>query len=757
MGNSRHGTRVSVWVAAVVLGSGSAVAAAEVQVDRGRVTLEISSIEAPIEIDGVMDEPAWQDALMVEIPYEIFPGENIEAPAATECRLTYDQKSFYMGCHAFDPEPNKIRAHIVDRDKAWRDDFVGIVIDTFNDERRAFEFFVNPLGVQMDLIRNDLADERNREDPTWDQIWSSAGRLTADGYVVEMAIPFTSLRFQHRPGGQTWGFALFRTYPRSLRHQFSSHPWDRNLNCSLCQADKLVGFAGVKPGRDLELNPTLTGSRVDEREELGDPELVEGDAEADAGLTARWGITPNMSILGALNPDFSQVESDAARLEVNTQFALFFEERRPFFLEGQDLFETFFRTVHTRVVADPAWGLKLTGKEQRNAVGAFVAEDEVTNILIPGSETSELTDIDEQTLTGVARYRRDVGETSALGLILTAREGDEYRSYLGGIDGLFRFTGRDSIRVQALTSSTEYPQEVIDEFGEEFMLRPGKMEDPAYFLEYEHDSRNWNGSIGYKNVGTDFRADMGFMPQVDFIEYRARLEHSWWAEEGDWFSWWELGGGVVESQNQRGDLLLRQGRLWFNLSGPLQSFVRVVPTFGQRGFEGEVYDENLVAMFFSVQPSGSFSGGLLTWIGRTIDFANAQPADQVLVEPFVDLNLGRHLQLSLSHSYQQLDVEGGRLFTANLSELRGVYQFNIRTFFRAIVQHLDVQRDPLLYEDEEDPESRDLFGQLLFSYKVNPRTVFLLGYSEGLEGNDTTDLTTMSRALFMKIGYAWVK
>ncbi len=219
----------------------------------------------------------------------------------------------------------------------------------------------------MDLIRNDLAGNRNQEDPTWDAIWTSAGELTDDGYVVEMAIPFTSLRFQHRPGEQTWGFSLFRAYPRSTRHEIYNNPYDRNLSCSLCQTEKLVGFSGVKPGRDLELTPTLTGLRVDEREEFDDPELVEGDAEAQVGITARWGITPNMSLLGTLNPDFSQVESDAARLQVNNQFALFFSEKRPFFLEGADLFQTFFRTVHTRVVADPSWGLKVTGKEKRNA------------------------------------------------------------------------------------------------------------------------------------------------------------------------------------------------------------------------------------------------------------------------------------------------------------------------------------------------------------------------------------------------------
>lgn len=746
-----------IWVAALAILVPAVVSAQESTDSVERAIHRLPATEDAIEIDGVMDEPAWSEALIREIPFEVHPGENIEAPVETRCHLTYDQRNLYVGCHAFDPKPQKIRAHITDRDSAWRDDFLGIYLDTFNDERRAFEFFVNPLGVQMDLIRNDLADNRNREDASWDAIWSSAGKLTDDGYVVEMAIPFSSLRFQHRPGGQTWGFTLFRAYPRNVRHELYSNPFDRNLNCSLCQIEKLSGFEGVKPGRDLELNPTLTGSRLDEREELESAELVEGDAEVEVGLTARWGITPNVSLLGTLNPDFSQVESDAARLQVNNQFALFFEEKRPFFLEGADLFQTFLRTVHTRVVANPNWGLKLMGKQERNGLGTFVAQDDVTNILLPGSESSELTDIDEKTLTGVARYRRDVGATSAIGLVLTARDGDEYKSYLGGVDGLVRMTGRDSIRFQALGSSTQYTEEILEEYGEEFGLRPGEMQDPAFLLEYEHDSRNWNGGVGYRNIGTDFRADLGFMPRVGFEQYEARLEHTWWGEDDDWYAWWELGGRVVNSENQQGDLLERQAEVWLNLSGPLQSFVRINPEFGERGFEGQIFDQNILGVFFRMQPSGSVSLGLRSRIGQTVDFANAQPADQVFVGPSLNLNLGRHLQLNLEHSFQELDVDDEKLFTANLSELRGVYQINIRTFFRAIIQYLDVERNPLLYDDEVDAETRDLFGQILFSYKVNPRTVFFLGYSEGQEANESIGLTTTARSVFMKIGYAWVK
>jgi len=754
----RAGFQIAATTSAVVLVALPALAQEEAPRATEKVTHQVRVATSAIEVDASLDEPAWEEALVVRLAFEIFPGENSPAPVETVCRLTSDEDNFYLGCQALDPNPEAIRARIADRDTAWNDDFIGIVLDTFNDERRAFEFFVNPFGVQMDLVVNDLAaDRRNRDDPNWDAIWHSAGRITEEGYAVEIAIPFTSLRFQNTPDDQIWGFTLLRIYPRGIQRSFSDRPWDRDLNCRLCQYNKLKGFAGAEPGRNLELNPTLTGSKVDEREELEDPEIVEGDPDPQVGLTVRWGVTPNMTLSGALNPDFSQVEADAARLSVNNQFALFFEEKRPFFLEGADFFGTFFRTVHTRVVADPSWGLKLTGKEGRNAVGTFVAEDEVTNILLPGSESSELTDIEEQTLTGVARYRRDVGETSTLGFILTGRQGDEYSSYLGGLDGLFRFTDNDSIRVQALTSSTEYPQEILEEFGEDFMLRPGPMDDQAYLFEYRHDTRNWLWGGGYRNVGTDFRADLGFMPQVDYVQYDAMVEHTWWGEDEDWYSFWEIGGRWEDRKNQRDELLSRQIEGWFMFLGPLQSFFRLNPQIGERGFEGKQFDVRILDLFFEFQPTGSLQLGLRSRIGETVDFANAQPADQVQIRPFMDWRIGLHFRLALNHDYQQLDVEGGRLFTAHLSEVRAVYQLNLRTFFRAIVQRLDVQRDPLLYEEEEDAETQNLFAQLLFSYKVNPRTVIFAGYSEGQEGNQDIPLVTTGRALFVKLGYAWVK
>ncbi|MCP4655732.1 MAG: carbohydrate binding family 9 domain-containing protein, partial [bacterium] len=395
----------------------------------------------PIDVDARLDESAWDQALRIELPYEVHPGRNSPAAVRTEMLVTWDDRHLYAGFRAWDPDPSTIRAHIADRDTVAEDDFVGITVDPFNDGRRGFEFFVNPLGVQMDLVNDDLT---RTESFSWDAIWDSAGRLTGDGYVVEIAIPFSSLRFPRTAGEQTWGVDGTRIYPRGRRYRFRTQRFDHNLSCQICQISKMTGFAGVSPGRNLELNPTLTGGRTDARSALSDPELTKGEVDTDAGLTASWGITPNLALNATLNPDFSQVEADVAQLEVNTSFPLFFPETRPFFNEGADFFETAFNAVHTRVVTDPDWGIRLTGKQGRHALGFFSAQDTVTNLLLPGPLGSDVTSIDGDSVATVLRYRTDVGKRSNLGVLVTDREGEDYSNRLLGLDGVLRLTSSDA-------------------------------------------------------------------------------------------------------------------------------------------------------------------------------------------------------------------------------------------------------------------------------------------------------------------------
>ena len=715
----------------------------------------VESTTEPVRIDAVLDEAIWKTATPMEFDAETSPGENVTPPARTVGYMTYDQKNLYVAFHAFDPNPKQIRAHLSDRDAAFSDDFVGVVLDTFNDNRRAFEFFVNPLGVQMDLIQDDT--NRN-EDSSWDAIWNTAGKITDDGYIVEMAIPFTSIRFPRSTAEQTWGVDMVRIYPRSNRARIGLQGQDRNRNCYLCQSSRVTGFKGITPGRDIELDPTLTAQQTSTRSNFPSGDLSSGDAKIDAGLTARWGITPNLSLNAAVNPDFSQIEADSVQLDINTQFALFFAEKRPFFLEGSDFFEGPLQTVYTRSVADPAFGLKVTGRLGGSTVGAYVAEDEVTNMIIPGAQGSDFASLDQKNTSTAFRYRYNVGATSSVGAILTTRDGSGYSNRVYGVDGNFRVSAKDTITGQLVQSQSRYPDLIASQYAQP----TGSLGDLGGRISYRHNSRNWFWAATYEDIGTEFRADSGFIPQVGYRYGNAALEYTGLGQKGKtWYTRWFAGADYDNSREQNGDLLEEEIEAWIGAAGPMQSYGQIDVGHRNRRYNGVTFDEEFLNWNAEIRPTGDFYVFLNGRFADQIDFANTRPGKRFAVGGGVRWNIGVRTKVDLDHSYDDLDVEGGKLFAAEVTQLRAVYQLNIRTFVRGILQYTDITRDPSLYRFQNvDSRSRRLFPQLLFSYKLNPQTVFFAGYSgTTLGGNQQgidIGLTESDRTFFVKLGYAWL-
>ncbi|HUP64588.1 MAG TPA: DUF5916 domain-containing protein [Thermoanaerobaculia bacterium] len=733
-------------------------AAATVEVQKVPVVQKDYRIEPTteaIKIDGVLDEAVWQTAQPMEFDAETNPGENIPPPVRTIGYMTFDSNNLYVAFRAYDPDPSAIRAHLSDRDNAFSDDFIGVVLDTFNDQRRAFEFFVNPLGVQMDLIQDDV--NRN-EDASWDAIWTSAGRITPEGYIVEMAIPFTSLRFPSSDSEQTWGVDMVRIYPRSVRHRIGLQGQDRNRNCYLCQSSRVTGFRGISPGRDIELDPTLTAQQTSVRTSFPNGRLDSGDTDIEAGLTARWGITPNLTLNAAINPDFSQIEADAVQLDINTQFTLFFNEKRPFFLEGSDFFQGPLQAVYTRTVADPEFGLKLTGRLGDSTIGAYIARDAVTNLILPGPEGSASTSLDLKNTSSVFRYRYNVGETSSVGAILTSRDATDYSNLVYGIDGNFRVTPKDTISGQILGSNTEYPSFLNAAQGKP----EGGFDDLAGMIRYRHNSRNWFWGATYEDIGTDFRADSGFIPQVGYRLGNAVVEYNGWGEQGKtWYTRWFVGGDYDRAEKQDGELLEEELEGWAGVSGPMQSFALIVVGDRDRRFNDITFDEQFFHWHGEFRPLADLFVYFRGTFADQIDFANTRPGERFVVGGGVRWNIGLRTRIDIDRTYEDLDVAGGRLFAADVTALKAIYHFNIRTFARVILQHTDITRTPTLYLHQTvSPHSERLFPQLLFSYTLNPQTVFFAGYSGtalggSFEGIDT-GLTEADRTFFMKIGYAWL-
>ena len=640
--------------------------------------------ECEMSIDAVLDESAWEGALVLWLPYEVQPGENIPSPVETEVLLTYDCDNLYAAFRCYDPEPSAVTANISDRDRISNgDDWVGLILDAFNDERRSFKVLVNAAGVQEDFIGTPTGNS------SWDAIWDSAGRKTDWGYAIELSVPFKQLRFQRSDGPQIWGFDAVRSYPRTQRHHMGVFPRDRGNNCYLCQAVKISGFEGAMPGRNIEIAPTATWVRTDVRDDFPSGSLETEMDEADLGITARWGMTPNLTLSTAVNPDFSQIEADAIQLDINSPFALYYSERRPFFMEGGDFFRTLKRAFYSRAVRDPDWGVKVSGKEGVHTIGVGVMQDVITGILIPGSQYSSSMTLDERTTDSVLRYKLDVGSQYTLGAMVTDRRGDEYTSTMVAVDADLRPTQSDQFQGQVMWSTTEYPTDVAEKYEQP----TGEFDDYFVALEYDHDGRNAYWWLDYDLAGPDFRADLGFIPRVGFRNVEGGLLYSlynepvtWWSDVTPSYDFWYY-------EDWDGRLLQKGNTLAVNFGGALQSYGYAGVDFYKEGYSGAEYDLVAYNATVGLRPSNSVSTELSTSFGDRIDYSNGRLGERFRVDASLSSHLGGNLVAGIAHDYEQLDVDGGRLYTANISALEARYHFNVRTSVRAVLQYLGLREE----------------------------------------------------------------
>src|ERR1044072_9113311 len=471
----------------------------------------------PPVIDGKLDDEVWKTATVLKDFYQVQPGDNVIPQNKTEVMLGYDSRFIYIAFHCYD-EPDKVRANVPKRDQIFDDDYVGILFDTFNDQRRAYEFDFNPLGIQADGIWT----EGLNEDFSLDLVMESKGMVTNDGYVVEIAIPFKSLRYVAGKD-KLWGVHFWRRTKRLNNSLDMWIPMDRDKNSWLAQAGHLTGLEGISTERTLELIPSLTVSETGKRKTAlpfntlaGTPDpgrFVNEPIEFDPGLTGKYTLTPTVTLDFTLNPDFAQVESDQLVVTANQRFPIFFEEKRPFFLEGIDIFNTQIAAVHTRTIVDPDYAVKLTGKVDRNTFGLLLAsdnapgnfsEDDRTNPnVFPGIQRF----VDKNAAVGILRLKRDVGKSdSFIGFLTTYRRFvDEYNE-LGGFDGRFRFDKQTTFSWQVLGTHSRH----LFFFPEEGELRDSKQNGFSYALDYNQSGRHFGHEFSMVGRTRYYVADVGF-------------------------------------------------------------------------------------------------------------------------------------------------------------------------------------------------------------------------------------------------------
>lgn len=711
----------------------------------------IPQLQGEIAIDGKLDDAAWQGALAQEIAYDIQPGDNTPAPVKTTVRVGYTPDALYLAFHALDPDPSAIRAHLRDRDAMFNDDWIGVFLDTFNDHRRGYELVANPFGVQGDLIRDETNTE-NQEDESWDGLWSSAGQITAEGYDVEMRIPFSTLRFPTGGGEQRWGISLFRNWPRDKRHQLTSHKVPRESNCFQCEWGKYDGFAGAQQGRNLEIVPTLTMGKVQTRDAAGE-KWQDGDSSIEPGVDVSWTPSPAMTLNATINPDFSQVETDELQLDINNSFALFYQEKRPFFLEGADYFTTPFSVLYTRQIADPDFGLRVTGRSGGSAYGAFVARDATTQLLVPGVQGSGFEQLEQKADVVVGRYRYDISNDFSLGAIGTFRKGDDYANNLAGVDGRWR-KGGHTVTAQLLHSQSEYPDDIAEIYADELGSDPSPAGN-AWRAAYNFSNRNWNIDAWHEDIDPGFRADLGFIGMVGYDKSLVGGQRMWY-RDGKAFERISLYADWDITHRFDGRLLERELEAQVGVNGPMQSFIRLHGMTRVAYWNGKMFDERYADINANFRPNGNWQLGAYLQAGTLIDRDADKTGRRTMVELYGNASIGRGIATDWDIIRQQMKRDGGTAFTATVANISGSWQFDPRQRLRLTLQGSSVKRDLSLYADPIEEKARDWAAQMVYSYKINPHTALYAGAAYGaFMDDDHPDMFGSTRSVFLKLSYGW--
>jgi hypothetical protein len=744
----------------------------------GQLEVTIPRLQDPdVDIDGRLDEESWMRAAVLTDFTQYDPVEGLPATEPTEVRVFYTSDAIYFGLRAFDSEPDAMFANLVERDRsAFTDDWIRIMLDTFDDQRQAYVFYVNPLGFQTDglwiegLQRGATASVSIDFNP--DFIWESDGRITSEGWVAEIKIPYTSLRFRQVPT-QNWGVQVAREVKRTGYKQ-SWAPLTQNISNTLAQSGRLIGLQDLRPRRLLEINPVLTGKRIGQ---TVDDVYQQDSFEPDFGVNGRLGLTQNLILDATFNPDFSQVETDANRITVNERFALFFPEKRSFFLEGTEIFRTPRNLVHTRQIADPIGGAKLTGKIGSFNVGYMGAVDEAPKTLY-GEENSAVFNL--------VRARRDVGAGSTVGVLYTDRSvpgTGRFNRVMSG-DARFLFLRRYTLTTQVANSWTSAGS------GEPIRVAP------LVAAEFQRSGRTFGFQARFDDVHGDFGTESGFIPRVGDTEVFGRVQGARFGNPG----------AVVEQVNfaVQGNLFYDHDEFWGG-GRPFEGEVELHPSFTLRGertfafifrdgyfrFRPEDYAEYAIegpdgeAQPFTVRGdlTHMLALGFVPRIRITSDlqlsgrlyyrevpiYLEGSRGVEIQTAPNVTLRLTTAAQVTLDYTYSRLwRTRDHTVFSvAHIPRARVQYQFSKSLLVRTVVQYSLEERDALRDPTTERPllidglaqnatESGRFEGQFLLKYEPSPGTVFFVGYNRlmrGLANMRLSQMDLVGEGLFVKASY----
>ncbi len=723
------------WVGVVLLGTSPGLAAANENALAGRPRLEIRRVASPPTLDGRLDDHAWREAVRVTEFTQHNPREGVPASEQTEVWLAYDSRALYVAIYAHYSDVSLMRANRADRDRADRDDRVSLYLDPFLDQQRAYRFSVNGYGVQGDAILNagggGPGGPGRGEDESWDALFYTAGGPVEDGWIVEVAIPFKSLRYPPpRDGGEhRWGLQMTRSI-ESKDEDVAWAPISRRVESFLAQMGVLYGLRDLESSKNLEVQPTATAVRADRRDRESGV-FSRGPVQPDVGVNVKYGVTTNLTADFTYNPDFSQIEADRPQIEVNQRYPVFYPERRPFFLEGQEIFSTAINLVHTRTIVDPLGGAKLTGKVGSTNLGVLVANDEA-----PG----RVDDPDDRAYgrtarVVVGRVRRDLYAESFLGAIVTDRAFLDTFSRALGVDGRFRLGAVH--RLSFMVAGT-------DARDEEGVRARGY----ALQVSFARTGRSLDYSVTHTSLSPEFETALGFIRRTDIRDTTASAAYTFWPQ------------ATVINWGPRA-----RYRVNYDFAGLKQDeevevglnarFARNIGMRGNATREMERYEGiEFFKWRYSLGGDADFSrrfsfGGHWNW-GDEIRYGDSPYLGRTYGgSASLTLRPGPRLEANVTGNFSRFidPATGTRVFDVQLYRARATYQFTERLLLRQIVEY--------------DTYAGKLGVNLLATYRVDAGTVVFAGYDDraqvGRRFNEERfaddALRRTSRTFFMKVAY----
>jgi hypothetical protein len=706
----------------------------------------------PPRIDGVLDDPVWQTAAHITEFTQQQPLDGAPATESTDVYIAYDSDKLYIGFHVHYQDPSIMRANRVERDRAMMDDLMTVYLDTFLDQQRGYDFDVNGYGVQGDGIVSIGGGGRGGRgggmaippaDRSWNALFDTGARIVEDGFTAEMAIPFKSLRYPTPPRGEPhrWGFQIVREVKSKNEENQVWAPMTRDQTSFFAQMGLIEGMTDLTTSRNIEILPTVTAIQYGEIDPTR-PAFVNQRADPDMGVNVKYGVTSNITADFTVNPDFSQIESDRPQIEVNQRFPLFFNELRPFFVEGAEIFAmqapvTF---VHTRTIVDPDYGAKLTGQVGRVSLGVLTANDQA-----PGrvDDTSDPA-FDRTAQTFIGRALFELYPESNVGVVLTDREFLDGHSRVGGLTSNLRLTRTISGDVSLVGSRYE---------------RPGDSEVGGNMLStrWSQNGRNLGWSVNAYQVSPDFHTDVGFVRRRDLRNVGGNLSYRFWPQS--WVINW--GPQVNYTRNYDFDGVLQDENLRVGLGVNFARSISINGDFSQdmERWSGIDFRKTSVGIGGRVNTSRSYNFGANFSMGDEIYYDGDILGHQVGWGVNAQVRPTDAIATSLSFDARRLtlpDQGDATVFDVKIVRAQTTWQLTDRLGVRNIT------------EFNTEDETFDL--NVLFNYRVNAGTVFYLGYDDHYQQGDlilgdrdgdgleeqlyfTRHLRRTNRAIFAKFQY----